>query len=317
MGILVEPFLGSPWLVYTPDEPSRYAMEVGLPETLERSEKYPLRPGIFLDYIDDSTPEGVIREDLVVPASGQNLFYYRYAEPKHPGDPRVVYYVHGGGFIRGNGPYCRATALWALRETGLPVYATEYRTAPDHKWPDNLDDTEAGWRYLTETLGIEPKNIITIGDSAGGMLTGALGMRLKRLGDPLPGGMIFISPALDYTFSMPAHKLNAETDPLFKGGVDPESINWWASAEHALNPEVSSYQGDWTGFPPLYFSAGEAEVWLSDSLETGKKAYESGVPVTVHVFHGMWHDWITNDYEIPEAYVVGEDIREFLGFPRQ
>ena len=208
-----------------------------------------MEPGVSLDYFDDATPEGVVRDDIVVPASGQNLFHYRDARPEHPTDQRVIYYVHGGGFVRGNGKYCRAMGLWALRETGLPVYTAEYRMAPEHMWPANLDDVEAGWNYLTQDLGFAPGDILTIGDSAGATLTGALAMRLKRLGRPLPGAMAFLSGALDFTFTLAAHKANAAIDPLFKGGVPPESVNWWATIDEVLNPELSCPQGAWAGFP--------------------------------------------------------------------
>ncbi|MDR0593588.1 MAG: alpha/beta hydrolase [Bifidobacteriaceae bacterium] len=313
---IVQPFLDEPWLTYASQEPSAYAVNIGLPAALKRAEEYPMRPGVVLDCIDDSTPDGVVRHDGLVPASGQALFHYRPAEPKHPNDPRVVYYVHGGGFVRGNGQYCRAIALWALREMELPVYATEYRLAPDHKWPANLEDVQAGWDHLTGDLGVAPENIITLGDSAGATLTAGLCMRFKRLGRPLPGWMAFLSGALDCTFELPAHKANAFTDPLFKGGISPDYVNLFATKAEVMNPELSPFRGDWTGFPPLYFAAGESEVMLSDSLETASKAHRQGVDVRCHVFHGMWHDWVVNDREIPESYAIGADLRRFIGLPR-
>ncbi|MDR1237061.1 MAG: alpha/beta hydrolase [Propionibacteriaceae bacterium] len=313
---IVQPFLNEPWLDYTSAEPSGYAVNIGLPEALKRAEEYPFKPGITLDFMDDTTHDGELREDIIVPASGQKLYHYRDAQPRHPDDPRIVYYVHGGGFMRGNDHYCRSMGIWSLRETGLPVYAAEYRLAPEHKWPANLDDVEAAFNYLVEDLGHDPAKIITIGDSAGGTLTAALGMRLKRLGRSLPGQMAFLSPALDYTLTLPAHQVNAYTDPLFYGGLSKDSVNLWSSLDKVMDPEMSPLHGDWTGFPPLYFSAGELEILLSDSVESAKKAYDQGVEVTCHVFHGMWHDWVTNDYEIPESYVVGADIRKFIGLPR-
>ena len=310
---IVQPFLHEPWLVYTGEEPSDYAVNIGLPTALQRAKDYPMRPGVVLDFIDDSTPAGVIREDIVVEASGQNLFHYRDAEPKHPDDPRVIYYVHGGGFVRGNGKYCRALGIWALRETGLPVYVAEYRLSPEHKWPSNLDDVQAGWDYLTVELGIAAESIMTIGDSAGATLTAGLCMRFKRQGRGLPGGMAFLSGALDCTFQLPAHKINAQTDPLFKGGISPDYVNLFATKAQVMNPELSPFRGDWTGFPPLYFCAGESEVMLSDSLETAQKAASQGVDVRCHVFHGVWHDWLVTDREMPESHAVGADLRQFLG----
>jgi len=316
---VVAPFIGQPWLEYDPDlGPSVYAVEVGLPAEHAHAQDYPLAPGVELDFLDDTTPATMTRQDLTVPASGQRMYLYQAVTPEHPDDRRVVYYLHGGGFIRGNGKYCRSVGLWIQQQLGLPTYVGEYTTADVEKWPRNLDDAEAGWNYLTQDLGLAPENIVCLGDSAGGMLFGALGMRLKRQGRPLPGAMIFLSAAIDYTFTLPSQTENALTDPLFAPGVPPESVDWWADSAHRADPELSSYQGDWTGFPPLYFAAGDLEVWLSDSLETAKKAYEAGVrPVVCHIFTGMWHDWIVGDHtELPESARVAADWRKFLGLSR-
>ncbi|MDR1767659.1 MAG: alpha/beta hydrolase [Propionibacteriaceae bacterium] len=309
MNPVVEPFIGQPWLTYTDSEPSQRAVEVALPETLRRSREYPLMPGVVLDFIDDSTPEGLVREDHDV--NGQNLYVYR--NQSTPADEkRVVFYVHGGGFIRGNGPYCRAAGILHAQQLGLPCVVCEYRTAPEFRYPVLADDVYAAWRYLVGELGYDPADVIVSGDSAGGTLSGSLLHRLKRLGEPLPGRWILVSPALDFTRELPAHKLNAAIDPVFDQGLPAEAVAVWVDLDLVRDPEVSPYRGDLSGFPPTYFVSGEREILLSDTLETAAKLHAAGIRVQAHVWRGLWHDFITDDPEMPESLATFEEVRQFL-----
>jgi acetyl esterase/lipase len=306
---VVAPFLGAPWLVHTAAEPSREATEVALPEMIRRGQEYPLLPGVTLDFIDDSTPDGWVRRDYE--AGGQKLFYYADPAADDAGG-QIVFYVHGGGYIRGNGPYCRAGAILHARALGRPAIATEYRTAPEHKWPAMLDDTLAAWDFVTGELAYPPGEVIVSGDSAGAALAMALIVRLKKAARPLPRALILVSGALDYTLTLPSHELNRAIDPVFTAGLPPESVGVWCDPALAAFDEVSPYRADVAGFPPTYLVAGEAEILLSDTLETAARLHAAGVPVKAHVFHGLWHDFITDDPDIPEARAAFAEAKAFV-----
>jgi len=305
---VVQPYLHAQWLVYWDDAPSSHAIEIALPETLRRARDYPMAPGVVLDFIDDTTPPGYVRTDCTV--AGQNLFFYH--QPAHTDPGQLVFYVHGGGFIRGNGPYCRLGAILHVEALDLPAVAVEYRLAPDHKWPAMLDDTLAAWDFVTGELAYPPGEVIVSGDSAGAALAMALVVRLKKAGRPLPRALILVSGALDYTLTLPSHELNRAIDPVFTEGLPPESVGVWCDPALAAFDEVSPYRADVAGFPPTYLVAGEAEILLSDTLETAAKLHAAGVPVKARVFHGLWHDFITDDLEMPEAKVAFDEAKEFL-----
>ena len=128
--------------------------------------------------------------------------------------------------------------------------------------------------------------------------------------------MAFLSPAMDFTLTLPSQTSNAEADLMFPGGLPRESVDIWASREHVLHPELSPFRGDWSGFPPLYLCAGDTEVLLSDSLESAHKAHRHGVDVRCHVFNGLWHDWVTDHPDMPESNAVGAHLRDLLGLKR-
>ncbi|MDR1785608.1 MAG: alpha/beta hydrolase [Spirochaetaceae bacterium] len=312
MNPVFDKFKDAPWLIHTESEPSSYALEVAKAERMWKAKNYPIRPGIeYGDFIDDSTPEGYTRTDIT--EKGVNLFLYKYKdEAKNRSEKRLIYYLHGGGFVRGNGSYCRQLALLHLQRLGVPSVAMEYTLAPGAKYPVQLDEVFTGFTYLTKTLGYKPSDIILAGDSAGGNLAAALAVRLKRLGIGSPNCLLLNSPMTDCTLSLPSHKYNLGKDIVFPAGVSPAIVAFYVDDKYLKDPEVSPYFGDFTGFPPVYFVADDTEVLCSDSVETAAKMYSQGVKVKAHIFHGLWHVFATDVQKTPESKLVFQEMKEFI-----
>lgn len=60
-------------------------------------------------------------------------------------------------------------------ETGLPIFAVEYRLAPEHPHPTPVGDCWAGLQWLSRNavrLGVDARKIVVVGESAGGGLAG-------------------------------------------------------------------------------------------------------------------------------------------------
>src|SRR5258707_5086262 len=100
--------------------------------------------------------------------------------------------------------------LVRLSDSVIRVLSLEYRLAstkplPDaHPFPTQLLDALAGYNYLVNMAGFEPKNIIVAGDSAGGNLAHALTQYLVEHQDSVdvpipnpPGALLLIYPSVD------------------------------------------------------------------------------------------------------------------------
>jgi acetyl esterase/lipase len=306
----VEKFRGEPWLIYTDKDADAEATAKVWAELSVYRAKYPMVPGSEMVYLDDSTPEGVSREDYK--AGNNNLFVYKDAA-KHADEKRLIFYMHGGGFVRGNGKYCRTNAITQLKKIGLPVAACEYRTAPEFKEPCALQDVEECYNFVVNTLGYAPENIIFTGDSAGGALGLGLCNRFKAQGKALPAACVWISPSLDITLSLESHKANFGVDLCFPKGVAAVVPLYAPDSSHWKSPELSPYWGEFSGFPPTYFCVDDTEVFCCDSLETSAKMHKVGVKVRCHVTHGLWHTYPITWPAPPAADAEFEAIREFLG----
>jgi acetyl esterase/lipase len=185
---------------------------------------------------------------------------------------------------------------------GVTTFVLDYRRAPEHPHPAQVEDGVAVFTALTER-GIAPADITTIGDSAGGNLAVAIALALREQGEPLPGRVIAFSPWLDMENSGETLVTNAATDalvtvPLLEGmiagvlgggQIDPRT------------PLANPLYADFTGFPKLYVNAGAVESLVDNATRLAEKAEAAGVDVTLSVAEGMQHVFPCLAGTAPEA----------------
>src|SRR3954452_21610483 len=126
---------------------------------------------------------------------------------------KVLVYTHGGGFAVGSAASHRKLAAHVAKALGVTAFVLDYRRAPEHPHPAQVQDGVAAFTALSER-GIAPADITTIGDSAGGNLAIAVPLALREQGQPLPGRVIAFSPWLDMENAGETLKTNAGTDAL-------------------------------------------------------------------------------------------------------
>jgi len=222
-------------------------------------------------------------------------------------------YIHGGGFVAGS-PRTHRPLTWRLaKDIGIPVYAIDYRLAPEHPYPAGLDDCVAAYRGLLEK-GVPAKSILVGGDSAGGNLTLALALRLKAEGLHLPAALICLSPATDMTASGESYSANAEADSLFVPEIFHSLKPVYFPDLDERDPFVSPLYGDVSGFPPTLFQVGEKEMLRDDSTRMAAALTAAGVETAIEVWPKVWHVWQLNADMLPEAR---EAIAHIVRFAKQ
>ena len=93
---------------------------------------------------------------------------------------KVVLYLHGGGYVFGGyGSHCEIASEMAGLIGGRALLL-EYRLAPEHPFPAAFEDTLASYRWLLND-GYKPQDVFLAGDSAGGGLSVALLLALKKV----------------------------------------------------------------------------------------------------------------------------------------
>jgi monoterpene epsilon-lactone hydrolase len=92
----------------------------------------------------ESHPGEVTAHDL----SRARLYEVKPASFSSRHEKRAIFYIHGGAFIYGGG---YAAALSAMSIAGLTqcrTFSIDYRTPPDHPFPQGLDDAVEAYRTL-------------------------------------------------------------------------------------------------------------------------------------------------------------------------
>lgn len=203
--------------------------------------------------------------------------------------PGVLLYLHGGGYA-----FCSSRTHLRLyaelgRIAGCPVLAIDYRLAPEHPYPAAIDDATTAWRWLHER-GYAANQIAIAGDSAGGNLALALTYRLRERGDPLPAGLLLMSPWTDLTRRDPA---TAPTDR--SDGMTPEGINRLAAAYTGTAdpawPDISPAGADLSGFPPVFIQASSDELLAADALALAGALARGRGAVRLELWPGQPHVW--------------------------
>jgi len=223
----------------------------------------------------------------------------------------VILYLHGGGYVTGSLESHQMLCADLAREAKARILFPEYRLAPEQPFPAALEDAWKAYRWLL-AQGVEAGNIFVAGDSAGGGLGLALTLSLRDGREPLPAGVVCISPWTDLTMSGASHQENAKVEV----SLHPDSLRLWAfsyaGAGDLKNPLISPYFAEYAGFPPTLIQVGSQEVLLDDARVVAEKAGSAGVDVTLSVYEGMWHVWHTLGTMLPEGRQAFEEIGKFI-----
>jgi acetyl esterase/lipase len=211
-----------------------------------------------------------------------------WVHPPSPEPDRAVLYLHGGGFAYYSTAHHNLIALAALAARAR-TFALDYRLAPEHAYPAQLEDALAAYRWLLET-GCKPERLVVIGDSAGGNLVLTLLLALREAGLPLPALGVCLAPWTDLANSGASMRANEATDWIDRRMAERWSRDYRRAA-NAADPLVSPLCADLRGLPPLYLQAGGGEILLDMIRAFAERASRQGARVQLEVWPNMPHDF--------------------------
>lgn len=241
-------------------------------------------------------PEGVTyKSDTLAGVEGI------WALPQGADTKKVILYTHGGGFAVGSAASHRKLAGHLAKHLGVTAVVIDYRRAPEHPFPAQLEDSTAVYQELL-ARGFNAADIATAGDSAGGNLAIATVLKLRQDGVALPAAVIAFSPWLDMEHVGQTLQTNAATDALVsKAILEAMSGMFLGEKGPRTDPLANPLKADFKGFPRLYVTAGSAETLLDNATDLARIAKAAGVDVTLSVVDGMQHVYPFLAGRAPEA----------------
>jgi acetyl esterase/lipase len=225
---------------------------------------------------------------------------------------RAVLYLHGGGFQIGSLDTHRAVMADIAARTGCWVLGVDYRLAPEHRFPAQLEDALAAYDWL-RGQGFAPGRIALAGDSSGAGLAVSALLALKARGDAMPAAAALMSPWTDMEASGTSYETRAEADPIHdRAMIQALARTFLGRDGNPRDPLASPLHGDLAGLPPLLIQVGGRETLLDDSRMLAARARATGVDVTLEVDEPMIHVFQLYAAELAQAHDALGRIGAFL-----
>lgn len=212
------------------------------------------------------------------------------------GPTPALLWIHGGGYVIGSAdqddPVCRRFST----RLGITVASVEYRLAPEHPYPEPLEDCYAALSWLAGLGSVDPGRIAIGGASAGGGLAAALALLARDRAEVAPLFQLLAYPMLDDRSSAsgdhPDHRLWSARSNRFGwaaylGGADPELA-------------VPGRRTDLGGLAPAWIGVGTHDLFHDEDLAYAERLRAAGVPCQVEVIPGAFHGF---DMWVPKAAV--------------
>jgi len=226
---------------------------------------------------------------------------------------RVFVHAHGGAWVLGGGDSVLREAVWVASGLGVKVVSVDYRRPPSYPFPAAIDDTIAVLREVIKDQGGARTAIF--GSSAGGNIALAATLKLKELGETLPGAVFAGTPATDLeNISDTWHTLEG-LDPLgSRKGIIAGCFDLYIGDTDPSHPLLSPVNGDLKGFPPTILISGTRDLLLSDTVRMHRALRRDGVDADLHIYDGQAHgDYMQNLLrKVPECADAQRELFKFF-----
>lgn len=211
------------------------------------------------------------------------------------GAPQGVYlHLHGGGWTIGSPRENDNGNDRIAARTGYAVVSVRYRLAPEHPYPQGLDDCEAAALWLARVAGemFGTERLAIGGESAGANLAAAVLVRLRDRHQLAPfGRAVLIAGCFDLRLT-PSARLWGETPLVLNTQDIAQFVTHYLSGGGAADDsDVSPLLADLAGLPPALFVVGAQDALLDDTLFMSARWLAAGngadllvAPGGAHVF---------------------------------
>jgi acetyl esterase/lipase len=278
------------WIATTPDDPTVENWRIAIDELFDTFGTH-----------DDARVERLDADGVPV---------VRVQAPGADSD-HVVVHFHSGGYVMGSADKYQEFGYRLSAATGRPVYVVDYRLAPEHRYPAQLEDALSVHRWLLQRM--DASRIAYTGDSAGGGLVFSLLIALRDAGEPLPAVASTMSALTDLAAEGGSHDRNRATDPVVNRelAVGMGAVFLGEGRDPKQTPLGSPLYGDHHGLPPVLLQASEAETLLDDSTRLAASIVAAGGIAELVTYPDVPHVWAAFPF-LPQAQHAMDRIAEFL-----
>ena len=242
-----------------------------------------------------------------------------------------IYYIHGGGMQAlscFNGNYRAFGKIIAAQ--GVNVAMVDFRNSISASsaeevapYPAGLNDCVSGLKWIIANaaeLRIDPDQVIVAGESGGGNLTLALGMRLKQDGDlGLIKGLYALCPYIAGLWPQDRYPSSIENNGILLNlhnntGAMSYGIEEFEKGNPLAWPGLAKGE-DVRGLPPTVISVNECDPLRDEGIEFYRLLLREGVEARCRQVMGTMHG--TEAFPIACPEITRDTARSIAEFCRK
>jgi acetyl esterase len=230
-------------------------------------------------------PNGPITVEAVHPAKGSPI-------------GTLVYY-HGGGYVVADIDSHQAHAIRFANRSRVVVLNVDYRLAPEHPFPQGVNDAFAAAQWASANLGKLGGAHLPLalgGDSAGGNFTAVTAIRSRDAGIEI-AAQVLIYGALGV------------------GGSDPDILSMYfgpdLGAQAKATIAASPILADLKGVAPAIIGVGSHDFLHQDSVAYAAKLREAGVRLIYREYPTLNHGFFSYTSISPACAAAADQLRRF------
>jgi acetyl esterase len=246
-----------------------------------------------------------VRTERFQSAPDGNWINIQFIRPDNAERVACVYYIHGGGMASMScfdGMYRTWGRLIAAQ--GVAVAMVDFRnamrasSAPEvAPFPAGLNDCVSGLKWVhanAAALNIDPARIVVAGESGGGNLTLATGLKLKQDGDlGLVKGLYALCPYIAGQWPLPQNPSSTENNGILldlhnNRGAMGYGIEAFAARNPLAWPGFATGE-DVKGLPPTVISVNECDPLRDEGIGFYRLLMQSGVSARCRQVMGTIH----------------------------
>lgn len=233
-----------------------------------------------------------------------------FTPEKEINSKKIILFCHGGGFVLGSYKSHKKLVSKIVKTTKIKAIVFNYRLAPEHQFPVQIDDTLLAYNTLIQQ-GYLADDIIIMGDSAGGNLCLNLLLQLKKDKQNLPAKAVLLFPWIDMECSTESISRNSKKDSL----LSENAIKLFSKLTFKNLEDQKKYNllhKDFSNLPPILIQIGTFDTLFDENMILINKLKENNNSGTAEIWDKMTHGWHAFFDVLKESEMAINNIHKFL-----
>ena len=266
-----------------------------------------------LEHMVEPLPAAPYSDHLVAVDGGQ--ITVRLYRPESGTTPGCHVYVHGGGWWMGTLDQSDLACSRIVNAVGCAVASVDHRLAPEHPYPDPVEDCYAALVWLAANaaeLSLDPERFSLGGVSSGANLITAAALCARDRGTPATIGLTLEVPILDLTMTTGSIDELGEGYMLTRERLAAE-VSDYCEPSRREEPYASPLLAeDLSALPPTLVAVAEYDLLRDDGERFVSRLEDAGVSARAVRMQGHLHGSLGMTRLVPSARDWHERMHAFL-----